>query len=151
MTFFFALVSSCSFVSKGDATRTTGGGGDGLDVMLMVSGAAGADVVFDDEGGDGEISTRSLGEWIGERVRVGLTGLGGTAGTFFFTGVGSLGGNDFFIGFDVGVSFFKGVFGLTDGVDGAGGGGGGGGGGAGVGVGVETGGGGGSFLTGGGG
>lgn len=47
--------------------RTTGGGGDGLDVMLIVSGAAGVvvdgtDVVFDDEGGDGEISTRSLGE-----------------------------------------------------------------------------------------
>jgi len=66
--FFFSSLWSCKrlvfrdFSVNGDAIRTIGGGGDGL------NDAIGRSLSID--GGDGEISTNSFGEFNGDKIRV---------------------------------------------------------------------------------
>lgn len=89
--------------ANGAAIRTTGGGGDGLDNFLGRSFST-------DAGGEGEISTNSFGECIGDKIRVffssliGFAGSGGGGAAAADGGVGGSGcGNGFFLGiiFDV--------------------------------------------------
>jgi hypothetical protein len=103
--FFFRGISVFDEVRNGDATRTIGGGGDGVNDIAVRS--------LSIDGGDGEISINSFGECNGDNARVFFSSLTGFVGT----------GNGFFFGiifclttFNVGVfggidSFFTGIVG----------------------------------------
>lgn len=101
--FFFRGVSVVFWLRNGDAIRTTGGGGDGLNETTVGS--------LSIDGGDGDMSINSLGECIGDGTRrtgffssfVELTGFGndlGLVGTIDEGVVGFFGIG--FVGFEVG-------------------------------------------------
>ena len=82
----FFGVSALVPVRNGEAIWTTGGGGDGVSTF--------ADCSFSIDGGDGDMSTKSLGEWIGDRTRVFFSSLTG----FVAVVVDGGGGIGFFFG-----------------------------------------------------